>query len=70
MKAKNNWEVTIDFPGTGVTVWEADAEDSNGRIWKGLAAKVTREGLTERVFVGESAWSDAERLAFDLTLGR
>jgi len=56
-----------------ITIWEADARDSDGKVWKGLASKVTLEGLgfegkAERVFVGETAWSDATRYAMDLSL--
>ena len=74
MKAQNNWQIeplpTTLLDGTGIQVWFADAVDSNGKVWQGLASKVTLQGLTEKVFVGESAWSDAERFAFDMALSQ
>lgn len=67
MKALNNWTVDPNAPAfPAVTIYVGDAVDENGRVWPGLASLVTAAQNPQRVFVGESAWSDAERHAWDL----
>lgn len=74
MKALNNWTVDPQavVPSPIITILTADAVDGNGRVWPGLASKVVVVGPKhhEKVFVGESAWSDANRYAIDAALGR
>ena len=67
MKALTNWTVDQNAPAfPAVTIFVADAVDENGRVWPGLASMVAAAQHGDRVFVGESAWSDAERYAWDL----
>jgi hypothetical protein len=72
MKALNNWTVdhNVVVPSPTVAIFVADAVDANGRVWPGLASMVRVVGPNhhDKVFVGESAWSDAERYALDAAL--
>ena len=56
-----------------VSAWYLDKELSNpvAQVWwsedhMGLFAKVTTDGSKPKYFWGESAWSDASRLAGDI----
>lgn len=51
-----------------VVLESAPAEDVQGRVWPAMAYRVVSGGKVVKTFVGESAWSDAEREAFDLAL--
>ena len=72
MKALNNWTVdpNVVIPSPIVAVFVADAVDSTGKVWPGLASMVRVVGPNhhDKVFVGESAWSDAQRYGMDIAL--
>lgn len=66
MRVIPEWEVEQTF---GTVVLEcAPAEDERGRIWPAMAYRVVSGGKVVRTFVGETAWSDAEREALDIAL--
>jgi len=51
-----------------VDVYSADACDRQGNVWREFAWSVRIHkvpGFASRRFFGESAWSDADRLALD-----
>ncbi len=48
-----------------VTVEVRDVLEVNGTVWHSGAWRVKSPRHKTRVFIGESAWSSAERLAWD-----
>lgn len=66
MKVIPNW--SFDQQIGEVVLESAPAEDAQGRVWPAMAYRVVSGGKVVATFVGETAWSDAEREALDLAL--
>lgn len=49
-----------------VEVEVRDLIDNHGNVWPDGAYRVKKDGTTVKTFKGETAWSDAGRLANDL----
>jgi hypothetical protein len=70
----NSVRVEEELLGGEIRILSYDVVDDNGRIWPGLASKVsvptteTRRSRHSRTFIGESAWADAQRYAEDVAL--
>ena len=49
-----------------ISIDVADLIEPNGHVWPAGAYKVYNDNVAVKVFKGETAWSDAARLANDL----
>lgn len=65
-KIHGPWIMTYgDTHSYGVVIYVANLIDSNGNVFADGAYKVEHDGKRLKTFKGETAWSDAERLAYD-----
>ena len=55
-------------PNDSIVVMVADLVDSRGNVWRDGAYKVEHNGKKVKAWKGETAWSDAERYAYDLVM--
>lgn len=65
-KLHGKWTPTLDFDMGPVTIERNDLIDERGNVFNDGAYRVKKDGRTVKTFKGETAWSDAARLANDL----
>ena len=69
-KLHGTWAISEAWrePNDSVVIMVTDLIDPHGNVFKDGAYKVEHNGKKVRIFKGETAWSDAARLAYDTVI--